>query len=103
MTSKAIQHGEALQFYAFVGGAPAGGSGGLAVYAGQVVAGGELAVVLVVFVVGRYALALHKYDFADGKGRVEVAEVAVHKPQAPIPHDFADAAVTVHRTREDLA
>ena len=30
-------------------------------------------------------------------------EVTVHKPQAPIPHDFADAAVTVHRTREDLA
>ena len=34
---------------------------------------------------------------------VHAVEVTVHKPQAPIPHDFADAAVTVHRTREDLA
>ena len=34
---------------------------------------------------------------------VAAVEVTVHKPQAPIPHDFADAAVTVHRTREDLA
>ena len=34
---------------------------------------------------------------------VTAVEVTVHKPQAPIPHDFADAAVTVHRTREDLA
>ena len=38
------------------------------------------------------------------KGETQAAvEVTVHKPQAPIPHDFADAAVTVHRTREDLA
>lgn len=34
---------------------------------------------------------------------VAAVEVTVHKPQAPIPHDFTDAAVTVHRTREDLA
>ena len=34
---------------------------------------------------------------------VTAVEVTVHKPQAPIPHDFADAAVTVHRTREGLA
>ena len=34
---------------------------------------------------------------------VAAVEVTVHKPQAPIPHDFADAAVTVHRTRGDLA
>jgi dihydroneopterin aldolase len=31
--------------------------------------------------------------------RVEAAEVTVHKPQAPIPHDFADVAVTLHRRR----
>jgi dihydroneopterin aldolase len=31
--------------------------------------------------------------------RVAVAEVTVHKPQAPIPHDFADVAVTLRRAR----
>ncbi|GAA2644179.1 dihydroneopterin aldolase [Paractinoplanes durhamensis] len=31
--------------------------------------------------------------------RVETAEVTVHKPQAPIPHDFADVAVTLRRSR----
>lgn len=31
--------------------------------------------------------------------RVAAAEVTVHKPQAPIPHDFADVAVTVRRSR----
>jgi dihydroneopterin aldolase len=31
--------------------------------------------------------------------RVSVATVTVHKPQAPIPHEFADVAVTVQRTR----
>ena len=30
---------------------------------------------------------------------VAAVEVTVHKPQAPIPHDFADAAVTVVRRR----
>ena len=30
---------------------------------------------------------------------VEAVEVTVHKPHAPIPHDFADAAVTVTRHR----
>lgn len=28
--------------------------------------------------------------------------MTVHKPQAPIPLTFADASVTVRRTREDL-
>jgi 7,8-dihydroneopterin aldolase/epimerase/oxygenase len=32
--------------------------------------------------------------------RVAAAAVTVHKPQAPIPHDFADVAVTVERRRE---
>jgi dihydroneopterin aldolase len=31
--------------------------------------------------------------------RVVAAEVTVHKPQAPIPHEFADVAVTVRRSR----
>jgi dihydroneopterin aldolase len=31
--------------------------------------------------------------------RVEAAEVTVHKPQAPIPHEFADVAVTLRRSR----
>ncbi len=32
-------------------------------------------------------------------GRVAAATVTVHKPQAPIPHQFADVAVTVRRAR----
>ncbi|MGH3468886.1 MAG: dihydroneopterin aldolase [Thermocrispum sp.] len=31
--------------------------------------------------------------------RVEATEVTVHKPSAPIPREFADVAVTVHRRR----
>jgi dihydroneopterin aldolase len=31
--------------------------------------------------------------------RVDAATVTVHKPQAPIEHDFADVAVTVRRRR----
>ena len=31
--------------------------------------------------------------------RVQAVEVTVHKPQAPIPQDFADVAVVVYRTR----
>ena len=31
--------------------------------------------------------------------RVGAATVTVHKPQAPIPHEFADVAVTLRRTR----
>jgi dihydroneopterin aldolase len=31
--------------------------------------------------------------------RVTGAEVTVHKPQAPIPHEFADVSVTLHRSR----
>jgi dihydroneopterin aldolase len=32
-------------------------------------------------------------------GRVVAATVTVHKPQAPIPHDFADVSVTLRRSR----
>ena len=31
--------------------------------------------------------------------RVTAAEVTVHKPQVPIPHEFADVSVTVRRVR----
>ena len=31
--------------------------------------------------------------------RVRAATVTVHKPGAPIPHEFADVAVTLRRTR----
>ena len=30
--------------------------------------------------------------------RVAAVTVTVHKPQAPIPHEFADVAVTIRRT-----
>ena len=32
--------------------------------------------------------------------RVDAATVTVHKPHAPIPHEFADVAVTLRRTRQ---
>jgi dihydroneopterin aldolase len=32
--------------------------------------------------------------------RVSAATITVHKPQAPIPHEFADVAVTLCRRRE---
>ncbi|SFP54030.1 dihydroneopterin aldolase [Amycolatopsis arida] len=38
-------------------------------------------------------------DDALRDARVRAVEVTVHKPRAPIPLDFADVAVTVHRTR----
>lgn len=31
--------------------------------------------------------------------RIDAAEVTIHKPNAPIPLDFADVAVTIRRTR----
>ena len=34
--------------------------------------------------------------------RVQAVEVTLHKPQAPIPLDFADVAVVVHRTRTGI-
>jgi dihydroneopterin aldolase/2-amino-4-hydroxy-6-hydroxymethyldihydropteridine diphosphokinase len=34
--------------------------------------------------------------------RVGAAEVTVHKPHAPIPETFADVAVTIRRTRDEL-
>ncbi|WP_433276787.1 dihydroneopterin aldolase [Pseudonocardia xinjiangensis] len=34
-------------------------------------------------------------------GRVQSVEVVLHKPQAPIPLEFADVSVVVHRSRRD--
>jgi dihydroneopterin aldolase len=34
--------------------------------------------------------------------RVSAATVTVHKPQAPIPHEFADVAVILRRDREGI-
>ncbi|MPZ85138.1 MAG: dihydroneopterin aldolase [Actinophytocola sp.] len=31
--------------------------------------------------------------------RIHAVEVTIHKPDAPIPLDFADVAVTIHRAR----
>ncbi|WP_068280317.1 dihydroneopterin aldolase [Aldersonia kunmingensis] len=42
-------------------------------------------------------------EIADGAlrdERVNAVEVTVHKPSAPIPHTFADVAVTAYRTRD---
>jgi dihydroneopterin aldolase len=36
-------------------------------------------------------------------GRVSAATVTVHKPQAPIPHEFADVSVTLRRTAGERA
>lgn len=33
--------------------------------------------------------------------RLHATEVTIHKPHAPIPLDFADVAVTIHRCRDD--
>lgn len=35
--------------------------------------------------------------------RIHVAEITVHKPQAPITQTFADVAVAIRRTRADVA
>lgn len=32
-------------------------------------------------------------------GRAHAVEVTIHKPNAPIPLDFADVAVTIRRSR----
>ena len=41
-------------------------------------------------------------DMALADARVRAVEVALHKPQAPIPLEFADVAVVVHRSRESI-
>nr|WP_296071814.1 dihydroneopterin aldolase [uncultured Actinoplanes sp.] len=65
---------------------------------------GELAASLVAVIGGEpvnliETLAVRLLDVCLTDPRVEAAEVTVHKPQAPIPHEFADVAVTLRRSR----
>jgi dihydroneopterin aldolase len=67
---------------------------------------GELAECLVAVVAGEPVNLLERLVdrllavcLADA--RVNTAEVTVHKPQAPIPYEFADVAVTMRRSRTD--
>jgi dihydroneopterin aldolase len=65
---------------------------------------GELAEKLVAVVAGDpvnliETLAGRLLDVCLADARVSAAEVTVHKPQAPIPHEFADVAVTLRRSR----
>jgi dihydroneopterin aldolase len=45
-------------------------------------------------------LAARLADVCLADERVEAAVVTVHKPQAPIPLQFADVAVTIRRSRQ---
>jgi dihydroneopterin aldolase len=71
---------------------------------GDTVHYGELAEALVAVVAGEpvnliETLADRLVTVCLADARVDAATVTVHKPQAPIPHDFADVAVTVRRDR----
>ena len=65
---------------------------------------GELAEALVKIVAGEpvnliETLADRLAGMCLADPRVTAATVTVHKPGAPIPHEFADVAVTLRRTR----
>ncbi len=65
---------------------------------------GELASALVAVVAGEpvnliETLADRLLTVCLADGRVQAATVTVHKPSAPIPHEFADVAVTLRRVR----
>ncbi|GIE87464.1 dihydroneopterin aldolase [Actinoplanes regularis] len=65
---------------------------------------GELATALVEVLTGEPVNLLERLadrllDVCLADPRVSAAEVTVHKPQAPIPHEFADVAVTLRRER----
>ncbi|MEV6926896.1 dihydroneopterin aldolase [Dactylosporangium sp. NPDC051485] len=65
---------------------------------------GELAQGLAAVVAGEpvnliETLAARLADVCLADGRVAAATVSVHKPQAPIPLDFADVAVVIRRER----
>jgi dihydroneopterin aldolase len=65
---------------------------------------GELASALAAVIGGEAVnlletLAQRLADVCLGDERVQVATVTVHKPQAPIPQQFGDVAVTIRRTR----
>jgi dihydroneopterin aldolase len=48
-------------------------------------------------------LAQRLADVCLADARVAAATVTVHKPQAPIAHQFADVAVTIRRERSESA
>ncbi|GAA2377921.1 dihydroneopterin aldolase [Dactylosporangium salmoneum] len=65
---------------------------------------GELAQALAAVVAGEpvnliETLAARLADVCLADGRVAAATVSVHKPQAPIPLEFADVAVVIRRER----
>jgi 7,8-dihydroneopterin aldolase/epimerase/oxygenase len=65
---------------------------------------GELADALVAVVAGEpvnliETLAQRLVDVCLRDAQVAAATVTVHKPQAPIPHAFADVSVTLRRSR----
>ena len=65
---------------------------------------GELADTLVAILTGEpvnllETLATRLADACLADQRVDRATVTVHKPQAPIPHQFGDVSVTLQRTR----
>ncbi|RIV31629.1 dihydroneopterin aldolase [Micromonospora radicis] len=65
---------------------------------------GELADRLVAVVTGEpvnliETLADRLVEVCLADRRVHAATVTVHKPEAPVPHTFADVAVTMRRTR----
>ena len=69
---------------------------------------GELAEALVAVIAGEpvnliETLADRLVTVCLSDPRVAAVTVTVHKPQAPIPHDFADVAVTVRRDRDTAA
>jgi dihydroneopterin aldolase len=64
---------------------------------------GELATALIAVVEGEPVKLLERLaqrlaDRCLSDPRVAAVTVTVHKPQAPIPHEFADVAVTIRRT-----
>ncbi|WIM96240.1 dihydroneopterin aldolase [Actinoplanes oblitus] len=65
---------------------------------------GELATALVEVLTGEPVNLLERLadrllDVCLADRRVAAAEVTVHKPQAPIPHEFGDVAVTLRKAR----
>jgi dihydroneopterin aldolase len=65
---------------------------------------GELAERLVAVLTGEpvnllETLAVRLLDVCLADDRVVAAEVTVHKPQAPIAHEFTDVSVTLTRSR----
>jgi dihydroneopterin aldolase len=65
---------------------------------------GELATALIAIIEGEPVnllerLAQRLADRCLSDPRVAAVTIAAHKPQAPIPHEFTDVAVTIRRTK----